>query len=644
MKSTVLTWGLIPLVRALGVSANLVERDSISWSREQCHEHEALVVYGLDNAPLECGKISVPLDHADSKKGTIELQLVRVPASQQPSKGGIFVGSSNQGTIFLAANVNTFVQKFGPDWDIIAWDIRGTSLSEPDIQDLVAAEKNVIWGEAIHPGQFESHGNLTTDADANFFRNQSSIIDQGLQKLEESLKSKNGNNLTYLGATPTTRDVVAMADALYGSDKDINFYGTGYGSYLGMMLTQMFPQRIGKIILDGVMNPQVVSQYHPILGFDESLADANQVLEGLYYTCALVGPSNCSIAAQYPTSEGIKGAVNQLLETAYKNWNDGHGGHSYNTLIAWDFFLSLSAPKYWHNVLGGLAEIANVTYGSTTLTKTKKKRGMYSWPLERHSMVGSVSMPHKYGKRQQAQVPESGPVVGYWWDMVYETVYTQCPDTPDVDLNIVTTEKVFEETIRVARTVTPMAASIIGPEHFCHRYATRSIERYSGPWNTQPKNVVLVIGNEADPTTPFRNAQFVTKLLGSKARLVQQAGYGHSSLALDSTCTTNTIKQYLQGTVPDDRGDDGPDVFCQVDQGPFGLPGNTPWNINTSKNGDALTSGPSDPGLANFPGLNPPPVSEGSSESSQSGATMTSAFGGWSVATTASLGILLLFA
>jgi hypothetical protein len=39
----------------------------------------------------------------------------------------------------------------------------------------------------------------------------------------------------------------------------------------------------------------------------------------------------------------------------------------------------------------------------------------------------------------------------------------------------------------------------------------------------------------------------------------------------ESNCTANTIKQYLQGTIPDDKGDDGPDVLCQVEQGPFGL-------------------------------------------------------------------------
>ncbi|CAG8755906.1 3144_t:CDS:2, partial [Acaulospora colombiana] len=191
-------------------------------------------------------------------------------------------------------------------------------------------------------------------------------------------------------------------------------------------------------------------------------------------------------------------------------------------------------------------------------------------------------------------------------------------------------------------------ASIQYADHFCHRYTSRGVERYSGPWDVQPKNVVLVIGNQADPITPYRNAQLVTRLLGSKARLVQQAGYGHTirkhlvsayhlsklktNLTYNSTCTANTIKKYLQGTIPDDKGDDGPDVLCELDEGPFGLPGNTPWNITSSENGDKLTAGPDDPGLVNFPGLTVPPavggqeISNGNNES-QNGAIGKSRLG-----------------
>ncbi|CAG8601622.1 2431_t:CDS:2, partial [Acaulospora colombiana] len=97
-----------------------------------------------------------------------------------------------------------------------------------------------------------------------------------------------------------------------------------------------------------------------------------------------------------------------------------------------------------------------------------------------------------------------------------------------------------------------------------------------------------------------------------------------------SNCTTNVIKQYLQGTIPEDKNSDDPDVVCEVDIGPFA--GNTPWNITTSKNGDQYTSGPTDPGLINFPGINPPPLAV--VDNSQSGTTRTSRLGWWAAVLT----------
>jgi hypothetical protein len=75
----------------------------------------------------------------------------------------------------------------------------------------------------------------------------------------------------------------------------------------------------------------------------------------------------------------------------------------------------------------------------------------------------------------------------------------RCADSVEVDPSTVTTERVFEETIRQARTVWPLSASLVYAQHFCHRYTTRAVERYSGLWNVQPKNVVLVLGNQGEP-------------------------------------------------------------------------------------------------------------------------------------------------
>jgi pimeloyl-ACP methyl ester carboxylesterase len=322
------------------------------------------------------------------------------------------------------------------------------------------------------------------------------------------------------------RDIVTMADELYGSDKDINFYGISYGTYMGYMLTQMFPNRMGKVILDGVMNPQATSQYFPVLGGDEQIGDAPEVLKGFYNTCALAGASKCPLARAYPTPDAIKGAINTYLETAFKTWNSGGGGASYNMLIAQILFPVLYLPEQWP--LAAIALSVGLSGNKSVSESVAMMKGALderrgAWPYLPN--VGSSSWGEfTFRKRQVDQ-----DYVGYSWDSNYTIVNIQCADTPEVQPDIVTTPRVFEETIRIARSVWPLAAGIVSAEHFCHRYTPRAVERYSGPWDVAPKNVVLVIGNQADPVTPFRNSQLVTRLLGGKGRLVQQAGYGHTS-------------------------------------------------------------------------------------------------------------------
>lgn len=75
------------------------------------------------------------------------------------------------------------------------------------------------------------------------------------------------------------------------------------------------------------------------------------------------------------------------------------------------------------------------------------------------------------------------------------------------------------------------------------------------------KNPIIVIGNKADPTTPFADASVVAGYLGDSATLVEQDGLGHGSLAQKSTCTQSIIKNFfVNGIHP--KGDD---TVCPID-------------------------------------------------------------------------------
>jgi hypothetical protein len=67
------------------------EATGIQWS--PCNETDL-----ASTMALECGTLRVPLDYTDpSSNATLELELARIPASVQPSKGSILTNFGGPG-------------------------------------------------------------------------------------------------------------------------------------------------------------------------------------------------------------------------------------------------------------------------------------------------------------------------------------------------------------------------------------------------------------------------------------------------------------------------------------------------------------------------------------------------------------------
>lgn len=99
------------------------------------------------------------------------------------------------------------------------------------------------------------------------------------------------------------------------------------------------------------------------------------------------------------------------------------------------------------------------------------------------------------------------------------------------------------------------------PCHLCHRWPVRAVERFAGPWNSILKNPIIIIGNKADPATPFLDASTVAGWLGDSATLVEQDGCGHLSVAQKSTCTHSIISNFfINGVRPEGDG-----TVCTID-------------------------------------------------------------------------------
>ncbi|KAG8717828.1 hypothetical protein FRC08_006557 [Ceratobasidium sp. 394] len=195
----------------------------------------------------------------------------------------------------------------------------------------------------------------------------------------------------------------------------------------------------------------------------------------------------------------------------------------------------------------------------------------------RGQLLNATSTPTKRSfdlsfrqKNTKRQVTPDAPEPPFNYDIHAIT----CADA--VDPGNTTTQMVFDEIVRATREVSPMFGPIWNIAGFvCHKWPVRAVERHTGPWNKNLSNPILVIGNEADPITPYKNAKSVADALGESAVLIEQDDYGHVSLAMKSNCTFAALNNYfLDNQLP------SADQFCGTNQVLFPGPGITKGSLS----------------------------------------------------------------
>jgi pimeloyl-ACP methyl ester carboxylesterase len=119
-------------------------------------------------------------------------------------------------------------------------------------------------------------------------------------ELTERCWARSGWLLPHLGTANVARDLDLLRQAV--GDSQLNYLGYSYGTYLGQVYANLFPDRVGAFVLDGVVNPIDYTHrgrglfgrlYTLRIGGDLASAES---LEIFLAKCAEAGPA-CPFAA-----------------------------------------------------------------------------------------------------------------------------------------------------------------------------------------------------------------------------------------------------------------------------------------------------------------------------------------------------------
>ncbi|CCH28148.1 alpha/beta fold hydrolase [Actinosynnema sp. NPDC047251] len=190
----------------------------------------------LDASGAQCADVTVPLDYQQPRGRTITVAISRLKATDPAQRRGIMLsnpgGPGGPGLAMMARIKGTMSPAVQARYDLVGMDPRGVGRSTP-----------------IDCGWPEAFMQRSAGYDrAAFDRSVAFAADRARRCAE-----KEGGRLPHITTRNTARDMDVVRGAM--GEKRISYLGWSYGTYLGAVYTQMFPQRTDRFVLDSAIDP-----------------------------------------------------------------------------------------------------------------------------------------------------------------------------------------------------------------------------------------------------------------------------------------------------------------------------------------------------------------------------------------------------
>jgi len=352
-----------------------------------------------------------------------------------------------------------------------------------------------------------------------------------------------GRHLQYIGTSSTVRDLVTLGDKIVGPGQPINYWGFSYGTFLGFHFINMFPDRVGRVIIDGVVDPFVwgkVELMHTLL------TDAEAAFLGFGNACASAGLGGCKLLTLLhmgATGEEVKRFIEDSYDLALKIFLTKPAEDVVNPLeIKALIFYTMYFP-------GGWSQIANEV--------------LYPLIHNIHRSAGKANIATGVTNLLEDEIQVNGRLLEKILQQLalsQSTIAIYAADSWASDNT--TTKDVYDMVVKTSREVSPMFGPMWFPLGYSgYKWSTRSVERLPPFRHQKLRNKILILANTADPITPIVSARLVVKLLGDQAVMVEQLGFGHTTLAEYSSCTEKIVADYvMRGILPRKK-----ETRCKVD-------------------------------------------------------------------------------
>jgi pimeloyl-ACP methyl ester carboxylesterase len=435
---------------------------------------------------FECADLTVPLDYAQPTGDTTKISVLRLKSSGGTRLGALVTnpgGPGGSGVDFARAARSIFPEQVLAAYDVVGFDPRGVQRSSPI--------------ECLTDAQYDAFIALDGTPDDKAEVTQ---IDAALKQFADGCKAKSGAMLAHVGTPDSARDMDVLRAAL-GEDK-LDYVGFSYGTLLGATYADLFPTKVGRMVLDGAVDPTLGNiglQHGQAKGFELAL---RRFVE------------NCQQQSDCPLPDGTQAGLDSI-KTLFDDLDSeplptGQTDRPLTQALAQGAVLSyLYFPAYgdWDALRQGLAAAfdgdGSVLLDMLDQRNERSSNGKYATNLPyAYYAVSALADPARPTTAETAtlaaQWTKESPILGdlfAWANDIWQYWPVAANDTPHA---------------LTAKGAPP----------------------------------ILVVGTTYDPATPYPWSQSLAKQLSSGV-LLTRVGDGHTAYGKGSACTDNAVDRFL---------------------------------------------------------------------------------------------------
>ena len=446
---------------------------------------------------LECAVARAPIDWDAPADGAIELALVRHPATGTP-QGSILLnpgGPGGSGWDYVYYSGDSVA---GPsvveNFDFVGWDPRGVGQSTQVTCYTDGAEKDEqLYGTFDAPYDTEEW------------------VDELEVEMAEFATACDENTGEFLGNVDTVSNAkdMDMIRAVLGDEK-LNFLGYSYGTYFGTIYAALFPENVGRMVLDGALDPtqsDFESLKFQMAGFDSAFRA---------FMGYCLGQDDCPFTGSVDSAlQEVRGVLDGIDARELQNF-DGRVLDS--ATLTTGIIQNLYSESYWPDMIDIFIDLENddptTAFTSADYYNQRDPGGTYASNandvyIAATCVDGDFATDPESTLDRIAQIDAAAPILGK---------YATYDDFAVLD---------------VACSNWPYPRADFPTD-------------FSAPGSPP----ILVIGTSNDPATPYASSVKLASLL-SQGVLISYDGEGHTIYNQGVPCVDDVVDAFfVDGTVP----------------------------------------------------------------------------------------------